>query len=147
MKNKGFTLIELLVVIAIIGIISSIALASLVFVRQRARDGAIKTNLNTVRAEMELYYVGRESYGTPSTDACDEGDQPFVGVNNIRNAIASAELNSSSNATCLIGSNGSSWAVSVPLATNVGVSWCVNDVGQSGEGQATGGGAQPATCS
>ena len=54
--NRGFTLIELLVVIAIIGILSSVVLASLNTARAKGADAAVKSNLNNMRAQAELYY-------------------------------------------------------------------------------------------
>jgi type IV pilus assembly protein PilA len=57
--KKGFTLIELLVVIAIIGILSSVVLASLNSARAKGKDAAIKSQLNSLRAQMSLYADGR----------------------------------------------------------------------------------------
>jgi prepilin-type N-terminal cleavage/methylation domain-containing protein len=142
----GFTLIELLVVIAIIGILSSVVLVSLNSARIRARDEAVRSNLNTVRSEIELYYINNnEGYGTPAsagTAVCS--DQPFSeGV--IPEALDSAEENGGTEDTlCAVGPSGDSWAVSVPLASSG--SWCVSSVGVSGFGAASGGGSEPATC-
>ncbi|MFN3188259.1 MAG: type II secretion system protein [Candidatus Paceibacteria bacterium] len=63
-KNYGFTLIELLVVIAIIGILASVVLASLNSARDTANDSSVKSNLNTVRTQAELYYQILNTYGT-----------------------------------------------------------------------------------
>lgn len=58
----GFTLIELLVVIAIIGILSSVVLASLNTARAKGADAAIKSNIDSARAQAELYYDNAQSY-------------------------------------------------------------------------------------
>ncbi len=62
---RGFTLIELLVVIAIIGLLSSVVLASLNRVRQKARDAQRVSNLTQIRTALELYYTDNNSYPNP----------------------------------------------------------------------------------
>ncbi len=54
-ESKGFTLIELLVAIVIIGLLSGLLVANFVGVRQRARDGVRKSDLNQIRSALELY--------------------------------------------------------------------------------------------
>lgn len=55
-KNiKAFTLIELLVTIAIIGVLSMLSLVAVNSVREAGRDAKRKTDLETIRAAVELY--------------------------------------------------------------------------------------------
>ncbi len=63
-SNKGFTLIELLVVIAIIGLLASVALASLNQARAKAADAAVKQNLVQIRSQAELVFSNTDSYAT-----------------------------------------------------------------------------------
>ncbi len=60
--TRGFTLIELLVVIAIIGILASVVLASLNTARDKGSDAAVKSNLNGMRAQAELFYDTGATY-------------------------------------------------------------------------------------
>ena len=61
-NKKGFTLIELLVVIAIIGILSSIVLVSMGSARDKAKDAAIKADLDQIRKVAEMEYSENNSY-------------------------------------------------------------------------------------
>src|SRR3990167_736456 len=69
-KTRGFTLIELLVVIAIIGLLSSIVLASLSTARDKGKDAAIQSDLNTIRNQAELV--------RDNARACYPGPNPTV---------------------------------------------------------------------
>ena len=67
--KKGFTLIELLVVIAIIGILASMAVLGLSSVRARGRDAKRKTDLDTIKKALLIYYDGQtpNKYPIPLT--------------------------------------------------------------------------------
>lgn len=60
--KKGFTLIELLVVISIIGILSALIITNIQGVRERARDARRKSNLDTIKTSMRLYYNDHQSF-------------------------------------------------------------------------------------
>lgn len=75
-KSEGFTLIELLVVIAIIGILAGLLMSNFVGVRQRARDGARKSDLRQIQSALELFrsdhscYPGAGCVSLPVFPAC-----------------------------------------------------------------------------
>ena len=147
MKNKGFTLIELLVVIAIIGILSSVVLASLNTARGKGADAAVKANLANMRAQGEIFYDNNSSkyisvatYTAAATTATCYAPTTVFDLtlsNNVGLAIAVATSTGGTAATCAIGTNGASWAASVPLKTNSATSWCVDSSGASKLGTAT----------
>lgn len=66
-SSKGFTLIELLIVIAIIGILTTVLLVNLQGVRERARDARRKSDLDSLKKSLQIYYNDAQSY--PSSDA------------------------------------------------------------------------------
>ena len=107
--NRGFTLIELLVVIAIIGILSSVVLASLSTARDKGNDTSVKSNLNSIRTQAELYYLttGSSSYGSQTwvsgaATSCTGG---MFSNSVVAKALAGADsANGAGNVDCIAGS-------------------------------------------
>jgi len=120
MKNKGFTLIELLVVIAIIGILASVVLASLNSARDNAKDASMKTSMNSIRAQAELFYNGAGS--NTYTGACADAD--------IVNLLAAASTQTGNTADC--DATAAAFAADVQ-STVAGVYFCVDSSGFAGE--------------
>lgn len=134
--KKGFTLIELLVVIAIIGLLSSVALASLNTARKKAADATIKQNLSNIRAQAEIVYNNNGSeigYG-------DLFSAPnSVALSMYNTAVTAAQCTG----TCtgyVAGEAGfteegspvvSSWRAWVALRTDPAYAWCVDYTGAS----------------
>ncbi len=137
-KNKGFTLIELLVVIAIIGILSSVVLASLNKARGKGANGAVKSNLNNIRAQAELVYSNNNpnSYtsATAGKSVCDDPNV-LKGVNAAASAGGStvgAVNNANTAATGTVCYQaGNYWVIQSTLkATENGWTlWCVDNSG------------------
>jgi prepilin-type N-terminal cleavage/methylation domain-containing protein len=132
-ESKGFTLIELLVVIAIIGLLAAVVLASIGSARQKGGDAAIKSSLDGIRAQAELF--------------ASDNNNVYTGVcadTKIVSQITAAKI--AANVTTATGNNtvaasattavchelSSGWAVAVPLLSNAGAtSWCVDGSGNA----------------
>ncbi len=154
--SKGFTLIELLVVIAIIGGLASIILASLSSAKNKSIDARTKGNLSNLRSQAELYHTVSGSYrgdvnaiaATSSALVCQTDGTVFNTTDGIGGKITmiSDQYDPETwSATCALGDNPDSWAVSMPL--KAGGEWCVNYQGIAKEGAASGGGSgAEATC-
>ncbi len=128
--KKGFTLIELLVVIAIIGILSSVVLASLNTARNKGADAAVKSNLNGIRAQAELWYDNNgNTYGPTVADtSCTGAGTSLLSDNNVKNAIAAATAQKATGANVCIASS-TAWAVNMPLKGSAGNWYCLDSSG------------------
>ncbi len=63
MRRKGFTLVELMIVVAILGILGAIVLPTYQTNASEAKVSSAKSNLHTMRAQIELYKM--QHNGTP----------------------------------------------------------------------------------
>ncbi len=124
--NKGFTLIELLVVIAIIGILSSVVLANLNTARGKAADIAIKSNLNSARAQAALYYDTAATNTFVGVCAALASATPG-GILTMRNAATAA-----GSATTACADAVETWAMSASLKSTPTVFYCVDSTGKVG---------------
>ncbi len=143
MRNTqtGFTLIELLVVIAIIGILASVVLASLNTARDKGADAAVKSNINNMRAQAEIYYDdNNRSYdvfcNTPgsasgATELLDAAKSAWGGSPTVR-----ADGTASSWDTEQCHDSGTAWVAIAPTRKSVSgtpIYWCTDSTGRSGE--------------
>lgn len=71
LQAKGFTLIEVMIVVAIIGILASVAYPSYTDYVRRGQTQEAFTQLSTLRARMEQYYLDHRNYGTSTGCASD----------------------------------------------------------------------------
>jgi type II secretion system protein G len=63
-SRQAFTLVELLVVIAIIGLLSSVAVASMTTARSKARDTKRLADFKQFKTALEIYYNDNSAYPT-----------------------------------------------------------------------------------
>jgi len=62
MKKKGFTLVELIIVVTILGIMAAIVIPTFQGNVATARESASKSNLMTIRTQIELYKLQHNGY-------------------------------------------------------------------------------------
>ena len=121
--SRGFTLIELLVVIAIIGILSSVVLASLNTARGKGANAAVKSNLNNVRAQAELFYDSASPNSYAGVCA--------TGATTIKKGVDAAATAGGGVNAC--NDSSTAWAASTALKTPESGNgyWCVDNTGAS----------------
>ena len=78
-RKLGFTLLELLVVIGIIGVLVSLGVSSYSTAQKKARDSRRKSDLRTIQACMEQYYVYTDNFKYPVTDVIPANPTDFRG--------------------------------------------------------------------
>lgn len=71
MNKKAFTLIELMIVVAIIGILASIAIPKFSNLINKAKEGATKGELSTIRSALQIYYGDNEGWFPAGINAFD----------------------------------------------------------------------------
>lgn len=120
--KRGFTLIELLVVIAIIGILASVVLASLNTARDKGSDAAIKSTVNNMRAQAELYY---DDNGNSYSGMCASGT-------NVADAVAQLSNQGSGATICVDGDDvPGAWAIAAQLVSDPAEYYCVDSNGSA----------------
>jgi general secretion pathway protein G len=65
--NRGFTLIEILIVVVILGILAAIVIPQFSSASQEAAVSSVRSQLQTLRSQVELYRVQNNEY--PATGA------------------------------------------------------------------------------
>jgi general secretion pathway protein G len=75
-RQRGFTLIEILIVVVILGILAAIVIPQFTNASQDAQVSAVKSQLQTIRSQIELYRIKNGSAGL--VDTADDSDALFT---------------------------------------------------------------------
>lgn len=68
-NNKAFTLVEILIVVIILGILAAIVIPQFTEASNEARDSAVRSDLQTIRSQIELYKIQHLDQYPGETDA------------------------------------------------------------------------------
>lgn len=81
--NLGFTLVEMMMVLVVLGLVSGVAIISVLGYHARARDTVRVTDLNTINKALEGYYSLNDAYpptecGTTGYDCTNIDASAFI---------------------------------------------------------------------
>lgn len=134
---KGFTLIELLVVVAVIAMLAGLSFPYLGIARKKGNDAGVKSNMQTVRALSEIFYLDNASSYLPSggtifnVASCPPydvaGTNMFSKNKNIADALVEVIRRSNGSHSC--GHSTDFWAVAIGLNLDTATSWCIDNSG------------------
>ena len=75
-KHKGFTLIELMVVVVILGILAVVVAPRIPDLVKKAKEGATKGSLSTLRSTLNIYYSDTEGLYPATVWAYTDNNDP-----------------------------------------------------------------------
>lgn len=80
--RSGFTLVEILIVVIILGILAAIVIPQFTEASNEARDSQLRSDLQTLRSQLELYKVQHLDTYPGAVDGVSIADQ-LTGTSNI----------------------------------------------------------------
>jgi len=96
MRKKGFTLIEVILVVTILGILAALVLPTFSDHATNARESAAKSNLMTIRSQIELYKLQHNGippgYVNGAAASVDVLKLQFVGTSAVNGAASSGTV-------------------------------------------------------
>jgi len=85
--KKGFTLVEILIVVVILGILAAIVIPQFTSASTEARESALKSDLQAVRSQIELYKIQHLGDALPGANAATTFQQALEDYTDIQGAV------------------------------------------------------------
>jgi prepilin-type N-terminal cleavage/methylation domain-containing protein len=130
--DQGFSLVELLIVIIIMGILAAVAIPMFLSQREKAQDGATKTDVELLGKELVTWFVDHNTDQVPTIKQQD--GQYLMGLGTTLSATDDKIGNVSPNVKPIEGTDGSVTLLKSDGTTGGnGKDWCVglnNDQGK-----------------
>ncbi|MDR0432685.1 MAG: type II secretion system GspH family protein [Bifidobacteriaceae bacterium] len=123
-SDHGFSLVELLIVIIIMGILAAVAIPMFLSQREKAQDGATKSDVETLGKELVTWFVDHNSTQVPNIKLANGAY--YMGTDTDPSTDAANKVG---NASPNVLGTGTSGAIAVESETTggsvSGKNWCV----------------------